>query len=95
MGIVSYLYSGTRLAENIRSVLVVLGIQKIYNILNMNAIHLKTGKVFINAINAVFCLPKRKKRQEVIPLYGKPLPLCIYFTAFKPLSSILSFPCHI
>ncbi len=39
MGIVSYLYSGTRLAENIRSVLVVLGIQKIYNILNMKKLN--------------------------------------------------------
>lgn len=39
MGIVSYLYSGTRLAENMRSVLVVLGIQKIYNILNMKKLN--------------------------------------------------------
>ena len=39
MGIVSYLYSGTRLAENIRSILIVLGIQKMYNILNMKKLN--------------------------------------------------------
>ena len=32
-----------------------------------------------------------KKRQEYIPLYGKLLPLCIYFIVFKPLSFILSY----
>lgn len=39
MNIVSYLYSGTKLAECIRSVLVVLGIQKLYNIFNMKKLN--------------------------------------------------------
>ena len=49
MGIVSYLYSGTRLAENIRSVLVVLGIQKIYNILNMKKLNKHPTPQMFNA----------------------------------------------
>lgn len=39
MNIVSYLYSGTKLAECIRSILVVMGIQKIYNIFNMRKLN--------------------------------------------------------
>lgn len=39
MNIVLYLYSGTKLAECIRSILVVMGIQKIYNIFNMRKLN--------------------------------------------------------
>ena len=60
----------------------------------VNVINVKNKIDFHQKINEeIEYLPKRKKAGRHSPVWEAP-GLCIYFIAFKPLSSILSFPCH-